>query len=237
MEILTAIGIFFVLIILPAAAWKTYKQTKFERDFRAWQQTDEGKAERAEIERIAQAVNETIIAENKAINPLLKQVDPREPKTRRPKRPGMNAWKWAALVVGLALPVYLTAIAVWDYGGQQQAEVTAEGEAIFSGLTPQAQQQAMDVKDEPCIWTARKAIELRDLKTQSGFPEFALVRLGAGFVELEREDGFVKKAKLVGVLEGFAELLFDPEMKMLIDGSLSEEELYDIFYAACKEAM
>jgi hypothetical protein len=90
---------------------------------------------------------------------------------------------------------------------------------------------------ETCTWVASTTIELRNLKVQGGFPEFALKRLGVGYVELEREDGFLAKAKLNSILEGFVELLFDPEMEGLIDGSLSEEVLFDIFYTGCEAAM
>lgn len=90
---------------------------------------------------------------------------------------------------------------------------------------------------EVCEWTADKSMELYDLKVESNFPEFALKRFSEAFVDTERNEGFLEKSFHKGVLEGYVEVLFDPEMSFLIDGTLDRNAVRDIFYESCMEVM
>lgn len=90
---------------------------------------------------------------------------------------------------------------------------------------------------EICEWTADKSMELYDLKVESGLPESALKRFAGAFVDAERDEGFFKRSWHKGVLEGFVEVMFDPEMAILVDGTLNRREVEKIFFEGCIEAM
>ena len=90
---------------------------------------------------------------------------------------------------------------------------------------------------EICEWTADTTMELHELRVDNNFSESNLKRFAKGFVELERDENFFKKSIYVGVLEGFVEIFFDPEMYFLMDGTLSQDEVRNVFFEACSEVI